>query len=75
MTSIQIQKQLEKKVTEKMLDHELYRFCNMELKALRTRINRIKSPVKLEAFRMMAKMVGENRLSILARRRRNELYN
>jgi hypothetical protein len=74
MTSIQIQKNLERKVTEKMLDYELHRFCTMTVPQLKTRIKKIKSPVKLEAFRTMAKWCDETRLVILARSRRNELY-
>lgn len=75
MTSIQIQKALASKVTDKMLDYELHRFCTMTVPQLKTRIKKIKNPVKLEAFRTMAKWCDESRLVILSRRRRNELYN
>jgi len=74
MTSLQIQKLLALNVTEKMLEHELFRFCSMDVDALEKRINKIKSAKKLEAFRQMAKIVNEKRLARLARKRRNELF-
>lgn len=69
--SLRNQKQLSKKVTEKMLEKELFRFCTMDEKKLKTRINRMKNPVKLEATRIMAKWCGVRPIAILAKRKRD----
>lgn len=70
----EIQGTLAKKVTAKMLDHELHRFTTMSQKALMTRIRRITKPVKAEAMRQMAVTVGESKLAIAARNRRDEVF-
>lgn len=74
-TSIQIQKELSKKVTERMLLHEMKRFGYMTEKQLVSRVYRITNPVKLEAFRQWASIVGEPKLARLAREKRGFMYN
>jgi hypothetical protein len=75
MTSSQIQKELSKKVTERMLLHEMKRFGYMTEKQLITRIYKITNPVKLEALRQWARTVGENKLAKLAQEKRDFMYN
>lgn len=72
-TSHAINHELRKKVTESMLYHELHRFSTMEDDALVKRVNKIRSPLKLEACRQMAKIAGNIKVLRLARKRRNEL--
>ena len=74
LSAREVQAILGPKVTEKALTHELFRFTTMEKKALLTRIRKIKSPVKAEAMRQMAKIVGERGIAKAARIRRDELY-
>ena len=74
LSSHKIRAELTKKVTQTMLDYELFRVNNMEPKALITRLKKIKNPVKAEAMRIMTKWVGLKSLSRKARRRRDELF-
>lgn len=69
--SLRNQKQLSKKVTEKMLEKELFRFCTMDEKKLKTRVDRTSNPVKLEAMRTMARWCGVRPIVKLAKRKRD----
>ena len=71
--SIRSQKELSNMVTEKMLDHETFRFCSMTEDQLKTRIRKIKDPVKVEAVRTMASYLKVKPIVRVARKRRNEL--
>ena len=71
--SQQAQRDMRSKVTQKMLDHELYRFTTMTDDQLKTRVKKLKNPVKAEAMRIMAKWCENYPLLRLARTRRNEL--
>lgn len=78
MTNLQksnlVHKALAPKVTESMLNHELFRFVNASEKELLVRINKIKNPVKAEACRQFAKEVNWPKIFKSARIRRNELF-
>jgi len=74
LESLQVQKELEKKLTEKAMDHELYRFTTMNTDQLLTRLTKIKNPLKAEACRKMAKWCGIPKVAKAAMKRRNELY-
>jgi len=71
--SLQVQIDIAKNVTPKMMDHELFRFTTMSTKQLLTRINKIKNPMKAEACRKMAKWCENPIVVKAARKRRNEL--
>ena len=71
--SLQAQRAMASKVTEKMLEKELHRFTTMSKKQLLTRLNRITKPEKAEAMRIMAKWCEEWPLLRAACKRRNEL--
>jgi len=72
--SLQVQKELGEKLTEKAMEHELYRFTTMETDQLLARLTKIKNPLKAEACRKMAKWCGIPKVVRAARKRRNELY-
>lgn len=55
------------RISEEAMEHELMRFTSMTLKQLETRLMKITNPVKLEAFRKTAYMVGERKLAALAK--------
>lgn len=74
LSAREIQLILGPQVTKKAVAHELMRFTTMETKQLLTRLKRIKNPVKAEAMRKCAKALGERKLVIAAKRRRDELY-
>lgn len=69
--SLRNQKQLSKKVTEKMLENELHRLITMSEKRLEGRVNRINNPVKLEAFRTVAVWCEVYKIAELAKRQRD----
>ena len=69
--SLRNQKQLSKKVTEKMLDKEIFRFCSMDEKKLKARVNRTTNPVKLEATRTVARWCGVRKIAKLAKKKRD----
>ena len=68
LTNAQI---LDAQITPKIWDKETDRFFSMDEKQLTTRIFRITSPVKMEAFRQVALQHGYNKLSKLAAEKRN----
>ena len=74
-SSRQIQKEIGGQVTEKMLEHELFRFVSMNKKQLKTRIMKMSNIRKLEACRQMAVWCGERRLAKLAKTWRDFYYN
>ena len=67
----QSQKALKAKITEKMMDHEIFRLCEMDDEQMKARIRKIKNPVKLEALRIAAVWCGVRKFARLARKRRN----
>ena len=64
-------KVLNSKVTVKMMEKELERFEKMSDEKLKDRLFKITNPVKMEAFRQMARTFGLNGLSKLAAEKRN----
>lgn len=74
LSAREIQMILGPKVTQTALDHELFRFNNMDRDALVKRLTKIKKPVKAEAMRMMAKIIGDRTMAKKARIRRDELF-
>ena len=75
MTSQQIQRELDKKVTMSIFDHELNRFYFMDIEQLTERLWKITNPVKLEAFRQAALQFKLRKLARLAREKRDFMYN
>jgi len=63
-----------KRVSEKMLDHELDRFIDMDGQQLQKRLDKITSPLKLEAFRQMAIITKKCKLYYAAKRKLDDLY-
>jgi len=61
------EKEIGRKVTEKMLDHELDRFVDMDEAKLLTRLKKITTPIKLEAFRQMAFITKNRKLYFAAK--------
>ena len=75
LSASKIQAITSKKVTDRIRFHELERFTKMTVKQLLARLPKIKSPVKCEAMRQMAKDNGLRKVAKAARTRRNELVN
>ena len=75
MTSLQIQKALAPKVTQKILGHAMARYNTMTEKQRTARVYKMTKPVKLEAFRQVAKMAGDRKLAALAREKRDFMFN
>jgi len=71
MTGAESRKSLNAKITEKVWDKETDRFATMTEKQLKTRLFKITNPVKMEAFRQVAKQYGYRKLSRLAAEKRN----
>jgi hypothetical protein len=67
------EKKIGKKVTEKMLDHELDRFVSMSEDKLLTRLKKISTPIKAEAFRQMAFICKQRNLYYAAKNRLAEI--
>ena len=61
------EKEIGKRVTDKMLDHELDRFIDMDDKKLMARLKKITTPIKLEAFRQMAFITKNRKLYFAAK--------
>ena len=74
MTSHQIQAVLSSQITDRILDHEAMRFTKMTIKQLTTRLYKITKPVKLEAFRVTAEVMGLRKLAKIAKEKRDFMY-
>jgi len=56
-------------VPEKMLDEELFTFCNRTENQLAIRVRMIFDPVKLQACRIMAQWCGVKKIEELTRKK------
>ena len=66
-----IQRELDAQVTVRLMEKEMSRFDKMNADQLKARLFKITNPVKLEAFRQMARTYGLRGLVKLAAEKRN----
>ena len=71
MTSAQIQKAMDAKITATLWDNETNRFFSLSKKALKSRLFRITNPVKMECFRQVALQHDYKELSTWAAEKRD----
>lgn len=69
-----IDKELDSKVTSRVMEHENYRFGYMDQKQLKTRVFKMTNVVKLHAFAQVARGLGYNGLARIARQKRDVIY-
>jgi hypothetical protein len=62
-------------VTEKMLDNELFTFCNRTENQLAIRVRMLFDPVKLQTCRIMSDWCGLKKIEMLTRKKLEMVLN